>query len=406
MASQPAIFFDVSHGFLPFEPSAEEFSDPIYQPWDHLIKQLPALIRSKSIQSVVRTLPLLNIEKLRGEAEFRRAYVVLCFLSHAYIWSSTPPKEQVLPPTLTIPLLEISVFLEVPPVTTYAALTLWNFTSTKTGSFELDDIRIHYTFTGTIDEAWFYAVSIAIEERGNQIIPLMLSTIQSMRNKDYLTAKDGMHRLANHIDGLCSVLGRMYDKCDPDVFYHQIRPFLQGTYDPFHLPNGVYYAEGKGSRSWKRFRGGSNGQSSLFRFLDITLGIEHGSNHFGGGSFFQEMMEYMPGPHRRFLDLVSRDTSLKTHVMSSEDTDQGELLTAFRRLITQMTSLRDKHLVVVARYITIPSQQSGDKHQGSEGLRGTGNTLLMPFLKQSRNETELTGNEGFSLGGRDGDCAA
>ena len=35
--------------------------------------------------------------------------------------------EQRLPASISIPLLDISSYLEVPPVATYAAVCLWNF---------------------------------------------------------------------------------------------------------------------------------------------------------------------------------------------------------------------------------------------------------------------------------------
>lgn len=56
------------------------------------MSDLPRLIRTGEIRRRVLDLPVLSVNGLRGdnkdseEAEWQRAYVVLGFLTHAYIW--------------------------------------------------------------------------------------------------------------------------------------------------------------------------------------------------------------------------------------------------------------------------------------------------------------------------------
>ncbi|GKT90352.1 indoleamine -dioxygenase pyrrole -dioxygenase [Colletotrichum tofieldiae] len=65
-----------------------------------------------------------------------------------------------------------------------------------------------------------------------------------------------------------------------------------------------------------------------------------------------------------------------------------------------MAEFRNKHLQIVTRYIVLPSKRakSGAKVDlasasaaKDEQLTGTGGTALMPFLKQSRDETLRSG---------------
>lgn len=133
------------------------------------------------------------------------------------------------------------------------------------------------TFTGTRDEEWFYSISVSVEARGAQIIPTLLCCFDAIRHNRLDLILDCLWDIVNCIDELGIILDRMHEKCTPDVFYHQIRPFLAGSKSMAvaGLPRGVFYDEGDGLGQWREFSGGSNAQSSLIQLLDIMLGIEH-----------------------------------------------------------------------------------------------------------------------------------
>lgn len=82
-----------NHGFLPDEDPLDHLSSSYYTPWEAIAGDLPALSRTKRIRRVVDDLPLLDTTELKGEAEWRRAYVILGFLTHAYIWGGDEPSE-------------------------------------------------------------------------------------------------------------------------------------------------------------------------------------------------------------------------------------------------------------------------------------------------------------------------
>ena len=162
---------------------------------------------------------------------------------------------------------------------TYAGVTLWNF-RTLFGYEEIDcleNLATLHTFTGSLDESWFYLVSIAIEARGATVVPLMLDAIAAARKGDTRTVIYFLNSFAEVLEDLTGILTRMYENCDPHVFYYKIRPFLAGSKNMVEagLPNGVWYEEEDGKGSWKHYAGGSNAQSSLIQAFDIILGIEH-----------------------------------------------------------------------------------------------------------------------------------
>lgn len=328
---------------------------------------------------------------------------------------------QRIPPQLTIPLLEVCDHLELPPVATYAGVCLWNykpvFSDEPAG--DLNNLTSINTFTGSLDEQWFYLVSVAIESRGGPTLPLMLRAISAARKGQSGVVTECLHEMAERLDDIGALLERMYENCDPYVFYNRIRPYLAGSKNMAEagLPDGLLYDDGKAPK-YGQYGGGSNAQSSLIQFFDIVLGVEHRptgenpqtpeTNKEGVASrprhgFIQEMRSYMPGPHRRFLEHVNAVANIREFV-EARRSDKA-LCIAYDACLYMLRTMRDKHIQMVSRYIIIQSKGAREQTQPAarntakpqnlastrpvdkKKLRGTGGTALIPFLKQARDET-------------------
>lgn len=88
---------------------------------------------------------------------------------HFYIHSLPPDVPVVIPPPVTIPLLQICAELQLPPVLTYSDDVLYNWqlkTPSEDGSIALDNLRCQTLFTETVDEEEFYLTSSRIELKG------------------------------------------------------------------------------------------------------------------------------------------------------------------------------------------------------------------------------------------------
>jgi len=87
--------YDVSprNGFLPSENPIEVLPDAYYSPWEAIIRNLQGLILSNRLRGVVDNLRVLSTEYLASEAEWRRAYSILAFIAHAYVWGGNTPCE-------------------------------------------------------------------------------------------------------------------------------------------------------------------------------------------------------------------------------------------------------------------------------------------------------------------------
>lgn len=80
------------NGFLPAEPPLE-ILPPFYAKWESIVRNLQPLLLSKRVRAAVEALPILSTSNLQSEAEWRRAYVVLVFMLHAYVWGGDRPAE-------------------------------------------------------------------------------------------------------------------------------------------------------------------------------------------------------------------------------------------------------------------------------------------------------------------------
>lgn len=290
---------------------------------------------------------------------------------------------------------------------TYAGANLWNFSCSGDDFSNIDDLTLPISFTGSESESWFLLISVAMEAKAAGILHTMFRALEAVKTREYDVIADALIELRRCINGVSALLERMYEKCDPMVFYHQIRPFLAGSknMEAAGLPKGVFYDEGNGKGQWRQYRGGSNGQSSLIQFFDVVLGVEHHTHGSAGQkSFHTEVREYMPGPHRRFLIHVARMGSIRELALVEPTSDgQRRLRQAYTAATDALSSFRNKHIQIVTRYIILPSKQpwkggarqnlasSSSMRKGEEGLMGTGGTTLVPFLKTARDETSLAG---------------
>lgn len=406
---------DPETGFLPPQLPLERLPQAYYAPWENLVNNLPALLLASRVRPLVDKLPALSTEQLSSPPEYRRAYMVLGFLAHAYVWGTNEPVSR-LPENLARPLVEVSDVLGLPPLATYAGLCLWNFkeiipTTTNTKDVEFDNLTTINTFTGSIDEQWFFLVSVFFEARGARAVRAGMDAIKHAQNKDSARLIASLQQLAQVIDHLGSVMMRMEEMCDPHVFYFRLRPYLAGWKNMADVgldKNGVIYGNEEKPRA---YAGGSNAQSLLIQFLDSVLSVHHyatgerpaphqkvETSEKPESAYLREMRNYMPGSHREFLAMVDRESCIREYVMANQE--NAELTLSYDACLAMLKLFRDKHIQIVTRYVVLQAKQApkmgslltlrsglAKKKRAGTEEKGTGGTSLLPFLKQCRDET-------------------
>ena len=96
---------------------------------------------------------------------------------------------------------------------------------------------------------------------------------------------------------------------------------------------------------------------------------------------------YMPRHHRNFLrHLENNPRPLKALVGANKD--HPGLLDAFNASVESLKEFRDTHVRIVAIYIVGPARRAEQLGwTGEGGVKGTGGTDAMSFVKSTRNDT-------------------
>ncbi|KAF4615791.1 hypothetical protein D9613_012456 [Agrocybe pediades] len=297
--------------------------------------------KSEKWRSRVRSLPILSTANLTtSEVLLRRAHLVLAWVMHFYVHSLPPGEPVRIPPPVTVPLLQVSRELQLPPVLTYSddVLYNWHFSEPERlpGSFYDDDddfrlptpdnILCSTTFTSTSDEEHFYLTSGRIELLGVQALDLMRSTMDEVFVGDLIA----LRRITGYLQELTGVIGQLKamlldvrSGCEPSVFYNQIRPWFRG--EDSSSTSGKWVFEGMELdptlEEPVELSGPSAGQSSLVHALDIFLGVdkyshdkdvtghapEHTHTQAQKSAFLKRMQLYMPRHHRAFLNHLANN---------------------------------------------------------------------------------------------------
>ncbi|KAF8992282.1 hypothetical protein BDQ17DRAFT_1459564 [Cyathus striatus] len=351
-ASVPdSVIFDVDQrtGFMASEEPLTRLPEP-WEPWESTLDaavdarlQLgdkPGITaedidRSSVWRVRVRELPFLSVEGLDTPILLRRAHVVLTYLLHFYVQSLPPHDEVRIPRSISIPTVQISTKLDIPPLLTFSDTVLYNWTYRQAGELTPTPSNIRYLDT-----------------------------------------------MAHVINELRVLLLDVKKLCDPNKYYTEVRPWFRGEDSDINHRKWVYegiddYPELK---TPTELSGPSAGQSSIVHVLDLFLGVDHQPVTSDQPSFMSRMKLL-------FLDhLASNPRPLREFALASGSTD---LMVAYNHAVLSLKAFRDSHMIIVTLRAarTAPTAEQVPSY---ESLKGTGGTDLVEFLKGTRDCTKDT----------------
>lgn len=299
--------------------------------------------------------------------EQRYLYSIMCMMFHRYIWLDTGDVKKVLPPKLGGLWLSVSEKLGIAPVLTHAAVDLWNWSIKDTSlPISLDNLKSNHLMLSGKDaesEEWFYLVMVAIEHEGAPLLRLF-ETLDA--GAEGAGVEETLREIKKHLAAMTALIKRMYEKCDPSIFFNKLRVFLGGSSKKEYFPEGLQIGE-----RYISYVGGSAAQSTLIQVIDAFFGVKHPGH---GRVFLDSMVEYMPLEHREYL---------KTQQAMTHWKPTSEHEAAYNDCIQQLTRFRQAHLGLVHEYI----MKFVGKHDVSEagkvsGTKGTGETDPASFCKE------------------------
>ena len=361
---------DPVRGFLPAEDPLTELPAE-FAAWDQLGAELPYLLLTARLRRAVAKLETPDLSLLTSPAELERAMLILSAAGMAYIWGEEPAANHI-PASLAVPWAAIAQRLGRPPIVTHSSIVLNNWRRINAEEvISADNLACIQHFLGGMDEQWFFTATAALEYVGAAALVPLVKAKQESQSEDLRGLEESLEQILLVFKDVNAALLRIYERCDPYIFYYRIRPFLTG-WDQ----NGVLF-EGVSETPFK-LHGGSAAQSSLIQAFDAGLGIEH--LHVETAPFLSLMRDYMPPKHRGFLEALSGGDSVYDCVQRHKaSSPKLELL--FNACIDQLDEFRRAHMEIAVRYIL---KAAG---KGEDGL-GTGGTSFVPFLSESRKETK------------------
>lgn len=366
---------------------------------------------------------MLSTDNLKAsEALLRRAHRVLAWLMVYYIHTQPEDAQRIIPRAITIPLLRVCQQLLLPPTITYSDNILYNWafihppnpeappseqkcfgppSSLPTASPTIPvlyNIRCLETFTGTRDEEEFYLTSARVELRGVEALIIMRQITDDILiggDKALRRITSYLHKLSPVIKDLAQLLADVRKGCDPEVFFHQIRPWYNGQDSSPTMVKWIFEGIGEDPTFVQptELSGPSAGQSALICALDLFLGVSHGDDPTSEPVRWLKRMRtyYMPRHHRDFLRyLEANPRPLKALVEANRD--YPGLLDAYNASVESLKGFRNIHVWIVATYIVGPARRNAERlGRTLEGVvKGTSGTDSLGFVKSTRNNTSAS----------------
>lgn len=331
----------------------------------HWLDQLP----DPQIEDWVTTAP---------EEQVRTAMVHYSFLVQSYVWGeSEPPKH--LPSNLARPMVAIADQLGQAPLLPYSGYVLDNWVRLdKSGPIDLDNIYMYQNFAGGDDENWFVLVHVAIEAEAGVLLDNAAQLVVVAKQGDDVVAENLLIEMDQAWERIYDHFARMPERCDPYVYFHRVRPYIHGWANNPALDGGVIYegVEKFGGKP-QAFRGQTGSQSSIVPAMDALFQVGHSDDPLK--SFLDELHHYRPVQHRRFIEDLAAQSTLRDFVEASS---KQSLKDAFNACLDQSARFRTRHLEYAASYINKQAGSIG----GNDPDVGTGGTPFMKYLKKHRDE--------------------
>eukprot|EP00927_Polykrikos_kofoidii_P070805 TRINITY_DN67189_c0_g1_i1.p1 TRINITY_DN67189_c0_g1~~TRINITY_DN67189_c0_g1_i1.p1 ORF type:complete len:524 (+),score=57.64 TRINITY_DN67189_c0_g1_i1:89-1660(+) len=411
------------HGFIPYTGDVLQRLPDEFAAWEHTADTLVQLARSKELRRVVDSWPYIDVHSFLDTNDnfspaVRRAYVVLALVAHAYSrCDETRPRadlfpvlaEQLsgdLPRALAEPLRVIASRLDLPPGLTHVAMDAWNCLDHIEGkrsrviscsAVKPDDLRCITSLTGSSDEAWYHCTMTAVQRiAGPSILACYDLLAEAVPRVDHEAVRDFLCSFAGTIDAMSATLRRLPEKCRSDHFWRSVTPSLSsGGEDAGLFSDATYEALCRRDRLPEHFACASAGISSISVF-DAVLGVTHTGRD---AQVMEEIKRCMPGRHRKFLERLEMQMSLRTVLLRwRKGQDHGpseqivsDLIERFNDCLDRLTEFRRTHLNFVGFEALLVRTQGEESMDGqASGSTGTGSIGSVSSDSGSEERSEST----------------
>ena len=372
-----------THGFLPQTDPLTELPYAHFAEWNAVSNELSKLALTAQIRPVLEKMPAFPQTKLTSTAQLQRAMAMLSYMAQMYVLAPDHEIARKMPASLAIPFAAVAQKLDRPPILSYASQVLHNWRRLdKDGPIRAENLTLIQNFLGGMDEEWFVVLHMQIEDEAGPGLRAIAPTQHAIQHSDEAQIAHGLDQISESLATMTATLSRMPERCDPDIYFHRVRPFMFGWHYNPDIPEGMIYegVERFGGKP-QHFRGETGAQSSVIYCFDAILGVTHGMDEMR--EYLLEMREYMPASHRAYINQLEAQPNVRTFIESKGVASvSAPLRTAYDNCLTALHDFRKLHLEFAATYIIKPSRGA------NKGEVGTGGTPFTFYLKKHARETE------------------
>jgi len=367
--------YDISkYGFLPEKCVTDLPTDFVY------ITNLLKLFDDSQYKKIIQDLDLQKQPDLEilNFCQLKYLYSILSMIIHRYMWNNLDNIISELPHHIGMLFVDVAKKINIVPCLTHASVDLYNWKLIdETIPFSLDNITTINTMILDKDsshESWFYLIMIAIEGIGGDAIIAMEKIYKELYKyyPSYSIITEELHKINNIIFESNKIISRIYEKCDPEVFYNKLRIFLNGTNNSL-FKNGLQI---RNTDIILSYTGGSGAQSSLIQLYDIFFSIKHNCK------FLDDMRNYMPKIHSEYLTYAETRNTIKNFLSNNHlSTDECiEITKLFNMCIKNLTKFRSNHRKLIMDYIMKFVKENTEN-------KGTGGSNPIEFTTELLNTT-------------------
>lgn len=362
-------------GFLPKPDPLERLPDE-YKLINDIATNLPTLLSTGQLRAELDKLPIIDLSGLETGNELECAMRSYSFFASAYVYATYQETSNRIPRGVAVPLQYLAKRLGRQPILSYHSYGPQNWRLIDRGSpIALGNIEVIQNFLGGKDENGFILDHIEIEANAAPALwnaPHVQGSV--LANSPEAVCQD-LQLIAASMEKMVVSLARMPDLCDPDVYYHQVRPYI-------HAFKGIFY-EGVEEYDGKpqSLLGETGAQSAIVPCLYAVLGIEHVNDPLLG--YLTEMRKYMPVKHRAFIGVLEQNKPLVRSWVLSNKTSNPDCAVAYDKCVYFLWKFLKMHFTYADKYIHQQTQTSSSNPTD----RGTGDTPFMEYLNKHIEET-------------------
>lgn len=336
--------------------------------------ELPALLASGRVHSALDSLPMLDVSPLETDIPpvdfivIERLHQLYTYFASAYVFGNPEQPEKRIPASIAVPLVALSRMVERPPMLAYCNYVLNNWRRIDpNGAITVDNLVVNQPFLGLKDESWFALIHVEIEARGAKALNGALCAAQAADNGDTAGVIAGLEQVSESLHEMMRTFARMTEGCDPDVYYHQVRPYMFGFDDV------VYEGVGQNGGEVYSARGQSAAQSSIIPALVAALGIRHEQSAMT--QHLDVMKTYMPKPHRELIATMGK-ARIRPFVQAAGKS--STVANTYNACLKDILGFRKLHFHFASVFVLAKS----------DNPIGTGGTVFTEWLRRLIDETE------------------